>query len=936
MKLSKRETLKSVAWPADTAERARKGFARRLEEALALRVGEPRVVDSAGNSVFASFVNESERKSDQLASSEIDKRWLSISAAINSNSVALQDSILESISEPADLPFAEAFAVGFSFARRKLPISEVIASADEDFSILVESLARFGDALPLDLRDEIVEQSRDFARQVTSAPAGGASRAGLASDLALLGPPRPGSASTGLSALQEAAAAAKRRIVHIVGPDLFSLLQGLADPSEIMSPARLTAASALMLEWGLCRTFACLLLARSLTGDRQERAFFKANLEDIANASLSPAAQQGLARILAGRPRANRQPSRSREYADRLVAAYEWLAGGLKAREPTAVLCAIVEIYCIDQALVGFLDWNKIVRIAKDTFFITPEAAFVTMLIDTESVRSRYPEASKAMGTGALVVDVMELFSTSRRHQELPTLLKQIQKLPAPAASTLCEAVLDRAILERLAELLPMPKSSPQTLPMDGRGRLHSLRIEALRLAEARGLLTKDYVDKQIEHESDQIRMHYFQHRMRRGRVRITKDEIRRTAQVVAEDFIPTSLLRLRPGVDDYLQGVISRLASYVADHLADTILFDSTTSVDQALSSNLRHGIVLSRILRAFDDAFHTVEKSIPEWEEAKLSSIFGKSSDRILGFRIFVSKTIKAFIQTTLTVDRDGHLHNAFRQEVAAAIESHVSGGAEEGVSLDRAVEKGGLRAIENALSQAGDVLTSQVKPMLLQELMSVRIYTQEWVMANRDTVTFIDFLDTSLREACEEVKQWIAIAEDEGDPISFRLREVVNLELRTHYSSGHLRVTVGCYRDAKPADFAIRGQYLNVFHELINNLLSNAFKHSGEEFKTEIEISLHVSKEIRLRCVNSVSQRKSVEIQTNQDRTRTLARNSVGRGARLDELSGFQKMRLAVSSGLNSEAIVNIPPISEKRAQFVVEIIVREAPEIIDDES
>jgi hypothetical protein len=935
MKISKRAALNSIAWPKDSAQRVSKGFASRLGEALALRLGEPGVVSTVGNSVFASFVKECGRKSDPLASSEIDKRWLSISAAINSTSVALQDSILKSISEPLDLPLAEAFAVGFSFARRKLSIAEVIASADEDFSILVESAARFGSALPPDLRDEIIEQSREFARKVSSAPTKVGTWQEPALDFLKLGTLQPGSESTGLSALQEAAAAAKRQAIHIVGPDLFSLLQGLADPSEKLSPARLDAASTLMREWGLSKTFACLLAARSLIADRHERAFLKANLANIADGSLSLAAQQSLARIVAGKPQARRPAPRSRDYADKVVAAYEWLAAGLKTREPTTVLSAIVEIYCIDRALVGFLDWNKIVEIAKNTYFITPEAAFVTMLIDTEYVRNRYPEESKAMGTGALVVDVMQLFSTSRRHQELPTLMKQIQKLPAPAASALSEAVLDRAILERLAELLPTPKSWPQGSPIDDRSRLHSLRIEALRLAETRGLLTKDYVDKQIELESDQIRMHYFQHRMRRGRVRITKDEIRRTAKEVTEDFIPMNLLRLPRGAADYLQGVIARLASYVADQLADTILFDSTASVDQALSSNLRHGIVLSRILRAFDDAFHTVEKSIPEWEEAKLSTIFGKSSDRILGFRSFVSKTIKAFIQTTLTVDRDGDLHNAFRLEVAAAIEDHVSGGGTGTVTLERAVERGALRAIGNALSEAGNVLTTQVKPLLLEELMSVRTYTQEWVRANRDTVTFIDFLDTSLREACEEVRHWIAIAEDEGDPISFRLREVVNLELRTHYSSGHLRVTVGCYRDGKPSDFAIRGQYLNVFHELINNLLSNAFKHSGEEFKTEIEISLYVSKEVRLRCVNSISQGKVAEIQANQDRTRALARHSVGRGARLDALSGFQKMRLAVSRGLKSEAIMNIPPISEKRAQFVVEIIVREAPEIIDDQ-
>lgn len=890
-----------------------------------------------GQSVFSRLAREFAGQTADFGIGDVDKKWLWISAALNALSLSVQRSLLESLSEPRDLGFTTAYAIGMSLCDRKLPIEDVVGSADEDFSLIVESIARFGEpsSLPDNLRDEILSRSRQFAEAVVSELSSSPDL--FAAETLGLAP--LGASAAGLATLQEEAGAAKRRMVHVTGPDVFSLLQALLDPETRFTSDQLTATAAAMGQWRLWKPFGRLLVARALGPYRQERAFLEENLADIAKGSFSQAAEEGMARILSNKPLAQRPLPPRADYCDHVVAAYETLAKGIKSKDPNIVLPAIVRIHCIDPALISFLDWNKIVAIARKQYFITPQAAFVTMLAGSEAVRSLYPVDSTGMGLGALTADVMALYAESRRNQQLPTLLRQIGTLPAPAAIALCEAVLDRAVLERIeADLLP-PKNWPKDLRA-GASRLSTLRIEALKLALGRGLLAEDYVDTQVEHERGLIRMHYFQNRMLAGRVRIPSEEIRAAVRDVTEDFISTDLLRSAARSDSNSPHFVPRLASYIAGQIADRILFDSTASVDQALSANLRHGIVLSRFVRAFDDAFRIVERRTTDWKEDELRKVFGLTSDRILGFRSGVMSTVKAFIQQTLTVNRDGDLDKSFRREVADAIEDYVlSAGPSD--SLERAVEEGALRAIKHALANSSALLATDVKAMLMVELMQVRKYTGERV--NRELTRFVDCLESKLVDAFNDVQKWIAVAEDDGVPISFGLHEVVNIELLTHHLSAwrNLKVTTTCRRLAgdqyEEAEFAIHGRYLNLFQDIINNLLSNAFKHSGEALKTEIEIRLDVApQELMLRCVNSLSAASAEDVQKRYRRTVGLARHSVGKEVSQDSVSGFQKMRLAVQRGLGRDAIFNIPPVSQKRSRFVIEISVREPPEIIDEEA
>lgn len=868
-------------------------------------------------------------------------RGLYIPAALASPQVRSQAQVVEKISPFEQAEFDVVYAVGAAFASREPTLTQLAEASDEDFSVVLESMLRFGPCL--DLREEeratLLGSVGRFIGSVNGRGAGGGSqvRPDIATRIAAIAaaPDR-----NGLTHLRRLATQSKRHLLTVLGPDLMSAVQALCDPAQRLDRRQLQAMSSVMHDWGYGAAFASLLQLRLVGPYGTEQA----HLRDEIDRGVVPPGTLSHSRMLAAMlgtgPRTRSVRPAGDDYGRKLVWLFHRLHVAVASRQAAAIIDALVDAHTHDAALIGFLDWTAIHRVLQEgNHRADARSTFVTYLMNDDMVRTLFPRVALATGKGALISDLTSLIEPSRRTGAIKALLAQLRALPDRAAKDLAVAILERSIIERLASALPRPHNWPREFQSDG-ARVCMVRIEALRAAMDRHLLTSEAANAAMGQEVDQLRMLYFQGRMRTGRVRVPWDEIERTVRETFGGDVAT-LRHLRhqggSGVD-----LTERLARFLTDKITDHILYESEVNVDQSLSNNLRHGIIVPRFLRAFDDAFQTAaaQTTLPEWGDATLQRNFGRSGSSLIGLRNFVSETMKAFVDQRLTVSRDGTFDLRLREELVGRVLGHArSGTARTRIDrLDRAVGAVARRHLREHLTVARRHLANGTKRAVMAEVRAVRSHSREW--RSQPTATFLDCLETNLHAAFEETRQWIGVTVSRGTAIPFTLAEIVRLHLisTSFFAWDKLRVGTKCFRQSGPAapieeDFTLAGKYLEMFQEVAHNLLTNAFKHSGEELKTEVSLDLTVlERELVIRCTNSIAEAKVPEVVRNHTSTVALARSRQGDHARRDQVSGFQKIRRAFTSTLRRQPHINIPPVKAGGRRFLVEITIGHDGDVI----
>jgi hypothetical protein len=923
------------------AARLERGLALRLRRARGL-VPEPSgahaTIVAAKDAPTATQETGSTSTNDQRGSRRGERdRGLYIPTALVSPHVRMQAQMVETISPNEQAEFDVVYAVGAAFASREPTPSQLAEASDEEFSVVLESMVRFGLCLGLDeeKRAALLCSIGRFVGEVNGRGAGGGSqvRPDITTRIAAIAAAPD---KNGLAQLRRSATQAKRHLLAVLGPDLLSAVQALCDPAQRLSQRQLWAMSSVMHDWGCGATFTSLLQLRLVGPYEAEHAYLRNELGRVAEPPSTLSHSRMLAAILCIGPRTRSVRPAVDDYGRKLAWLFHRVHVAVAGRQAPALIDALVDVHAHDAALIGFLDWTAVHHVLRDgSHRADARSTFVTYLMNDDMVRSLFPRVALATGKGALISDLTSLIEPKRRADAIKALLAQLRTLPDRAAKDLALAILDRSIIERLASALPRPRNWPREFQSDG-ARVSMVRIEALRAARERHLLTSEAASAAMSQEVDQLRMLYFQGRMRTGRVRVPWDEIERTVrETFGGDVATLRHLRHQRDTGSDLPDLTERLARFLTDRITDHILYESEVNVDQSLSNNLRHGIIVPRFLRAFDDAFQTAaeQTTLPEWDDATLQRNFGKSGSSLIELRDFVSETMKAFVDQRLTVSRNEPFDLGLRQELVDRVLGHAQSGTARARSdrLDRAVGALARRHLKKHLTVARRHLANGTKRAVMAEVRAVRSRSREW--PSQTTAAFLDCLETNLHAAFEETRQWIGVTVPRGPAIPFTLAEIVRLHLlsTSFFAWDKLRVGTKCFRQvgsAAPAeaDYALAGKYLEMFQEVVHNLLTNAFKHSGEELKTEIGLELAVlDGSLVIRCTNSIAEARVPEVIRNHGATVALARSRQGDHARRDQVSGFQKIRRAFTSALRRQPHINIPPVKAGGRRFLVEITI-----------
>lgn len=621
------------------------------------------------------------------------------------------------------------------------------------------------------------------------------------------------------------------------------------------------------------------------------------------------------------------------DYLTRVLIALERIAFALKVDSAPDTHEALVDLYTIDPKIADFLHWNRIYDVVDVPQELTIRALFTTMLMRSPSVQARSRRIAIGVGDGALIGDLTQ-FVLQQKRPEILSIFEEVKKLPGVAARALARAILEPAIFEKLVGAFA---TRPALGSMANAGdNIHLMRIDAIRYANRRRLVSSLYANTEIEEEASRAKIHHLESEMRLGRVRIPWDAIKSATKTRTEE-LPLEMFETEDG-ENGSDEVIARAAEFIAEGVNRHILFDSAVSINDALSNNLRHGIVVPRVLRAFDDAIQTVypttRRELPPWKQDDLKTYFGRDTARIIQLRAATNTRLKAFQDNYLALEHGGDLDSRLRRRIEdicrsalheraslEAIEHNISDATEEEVRAFLAAAAAELR--ENVLGE------------LLTELQGITAALES--SASATTRHFLETLETNFQTAVDDVAAWTAIAE-RTDTAPFTLEELVNLELRTAVLKDWRRLTVATrcvdrrYSRSGNVKLPIEGKYFALLQDVLHNLISNSFKYSGLSTRTEIGLSLTWAPEqMVIRCRNSIADSHLPRIMEGFAETVRRASSDVEKGADRDTLSGFLKIRRAFYRAIDKKVTINIIPVTPRRQRFSVEIILRDPPEI-----
>ncbi|WP_395444301.1 hypothetical protein [Caulobacter sp. UC70_42] len=355
-----------------------------------------------------------------------------------------------------------------------------------------------------------------------------------------------------------------------------------------------------------------------------------------------------------------------------------------------------------------------------------------------------------------------------------------------------------------------------------------------------------------------------------------------------------------------------------------------SSLSVDQALSNNLRHGIVAPRMLRAFDDAFQTVYRrdSLDIWNVQNIKSKFGECGVHIHQYRESYSSLIKSFVDEYLTLKQKTGLDLEVRGLIKQSIKKYIQADKVRN-RLESAIVASASRKIKSHLMATSKSLTVSLKPTLMFGIRQTRLNIGQ--DGSHEVKLFLDYLEANINTAIDDISRWIGVSETRGSAIPFTVNEVVKLYLISHHLFGWRKLSVDTRVKVLPdptrSHVSIDGRYLDFFQEIVHNLLSNAYSKSGLGLKTEIELEFSLSDtEIRIICTNNISPNEISSVLSNYTRTVSLAKALLGDQARKDNASGFQKIRHAFHVAFGVQPRFNIPPISKTNRLFVIELFAK----------
>jgi hypothetical protein len=884
----------------DPAERLKRGLAARLELLVTVTAASDEGQEtSAPINTIAHAIRPSNTDVTKISDADVMRRAVILSTALRIPSFTNQLRFLGQFSSPSsqqsrnlsgEIGLLVTYSAGLVSGFRPESLELFEGLADIDFAIVYESIVRFSASRLLSpdaaLRARRACESFTQAAYIILSTLKRAANADphndpFTSTLILSGP---------LADFRSRIQVTRTVYLGVAGPDIFTSLQLLSDDQTSISRTTLGDIEALAGEWHLSGSFWSLLLLRILGPYQLEKRFFSENEASWTRVVIEKPLIDQISALLQKRAMSRLVKPKRKSYIGSLLYHYSRINTALINMSARAVIDGVIALYEFDLSLMGFLDWEEIYEVIKDHRFLDARTTFLTYLMGQPFVHARFPYVALATGKGALIADLNAAIKLPGRGSIMSKLLSDINSLPPAPAAALTAALLERSVIERLSTALPRPKFWPKDLPPADTARVSVVKIQALELARSRGLITSDFAELETKKEQDQLRIHYFQRRMKSGRVYVNSPAIENAILVVLDAEMP-AMRALSTKLPENSAAILTALLSALAQKLSVELILEPGISIDQALSSNLRHGIVGNRFLRCFDDALQIVTESrgLFNWDQETLTRLLDEDGSSLLDLRDSVADTVKYFLDRFLTLRPSEPFCLLIGEQIEKSVSSALASARNVShARLSKHIQGRINSQLARHLVTARRALVGDIRRTIAAGIQRCRAGLKH---PGASPTTFLDSLETNLQEAYDEVAQWIGINSEIEADIPFKLSEIVDVQLvSTALSAANkLNVETECYvmREGKQVStaFLINKIYLNAFQEVVHNLLTNAFKYSGKQLRTAVRLRLTVDKGFCvLTCINDFTAERLKIIIENYPQTRKYAGAPIGRQARL----------------------------------------------------
>ena len=840
--------------------------------------------------------------------------------------------------------------VGFAPPPQTLPALELAHIGDSDYSLIAQAIS-YGGVDYSSLWNEIQKRVRPFLKQfsiprvhTTKTFVNFLSKFGLRTDKL-----------KDLSALNTAIHHFRQSWWAVVGADALSGILALTDPAYDLTELQLERCFLITKHWNLGILFFKLALLRALGG-------YKAELQFVRRHKSYLKYLPSLLRQETWSALAETNSTHSGEYVasklfpdplNQLLAFFVNIRIATKQKRIFVVKEQIAALYACDPHAASFLDWGTI----HTTFELPASDAdaasiLIKALMSSPSVAKRFLPVALARGRGQLVADlssfVIRLRSgtdpirdvdpsattppkSPRVYRSNFEFIRRVKMLPRIARHRVMEEVLDKGMMERIAFAFPTSFSLPtKDLPrIDNHASI--LRLELANLARREDAIEARLAEQIIAEETQFLRMHRFHEFFQAGRIKVDWDHLTLTISIWIEEQLEFLLSR-RPQAE--LHATVRRnVLSIFAEEIADILLFNSESSLDQALSNNLRHGVVVPRFVRAFNEAVVASANSHSQFDKSnyEAAALFGRNGKYVRKLHNSIISTLNEFKDYWLTVGREGRFYTGTKEMIIDTLSDQATFQATtESWTLASVIVDKFRKSVASIFEDAHVALNEKVKPLVLGQIAEARVASNKTPSSR--TSVFLDILENNIQQAFDEVLGWCGLLEIETNVRDFALDDLVSFEAMSLIFSDIRKLHVRCTSFQRQGEnlkklqqgHNINGAFFEPVQEIVHNLISNAFRHSGLAMNTEIEFStISDGDALIFRCSNSYSDKSALSISDSyRDLVRMLKRPK-SEGPPTDVLSGYQKIKNVCSRVFGREVTISIPPISQRSRRFIVEV-------------
>jgi hypothetical protein len=338
---------------------------------------------------------------------------------------------------------------------------------------------------------------------------------------------------------------------------------------------------------------------------------------------------------------------------------------------------------------------------------------------------------------------------------------------------------------------------------------------------------------------------------------------------------------------------------------------------------------------VRAFNESiYQSISRrgpNLPEITDELITRHFPTSGLQIVTARDEIIQRIEEFMKSWVTIYRDGPFQKALDASFQELMTRHWAVSKDVDSTTPKQL---GNFILDDYRHRASDLMLSIQRTFVETYANHIRhvLGNLRSYIKSPDTSVFLDALENHTSSAITDVSNWLGLWTTSVQGIDFYINELIQFEATTLILSDYrkLRIKYVSYirrngQLIRVADLGqIKGVYIEGFFEIIHNLLSTAYKHSGLDVNTPIELSVTSEPtSLTIACVNVFHERMRTVIEQTYPTILKSIRAHVSRDPHVEGLLGFKKIKIVSSRVFKSPVKINVPPPSLRNLSFRVEV-------------